>query len=65
MRKELKNLREAKGYTQEEFAIVIGVKPRTYEAYEQGRRNPKYHLMLVIMSTLGTSNYGIFKNYER
>ena len=37
----LKELREAKGLTQEELADLMGVVPRQYQRYERGEGEPK------------------------
>ena len=36
---KLKEMRVAKGYTQTEFSKMVGIKFRTYQDYEQGRRS--------------------------
>ncbi len=37
----LKELREARGLTQEELADLMGVVPRQYQRYERGEGEPK------------------------
>lgn len=34
---KLKEMRLKKGYTQKDFAEIVGIKYRTYQDYEQGR----------------------------
>lgn len=45
-------IREKMGLTQEEFAIILGISPRTLQDWEQGRRQPRgpaRSLLLVAM----------------
>ena len=53
---KLKEMRMAKGYTQTEFSKMVGIKFRTYQDYEQGRRsidNTDLATLLRICITLG------------
>ena len=45
-------IRENMGLTQEEFALILGISPRTLQEWEQGRRQPRgpaRSLLLVAM----------------
>jgi len=37
---EVKSIREKMGFSQDKFALVLGVSKRTVENWEQGRRHP-------------------------
>ena len=53
--KNLKKIRESKGYTQKEFAQKCNIGTSTYNQYETGRRQPDLETMLLIAKTLNTS----------
>ena len=38
--RNLKQIRKSKGYSQEEFANIVEIHPKTYRNYEQGIREP-------------------------
>lgn len=38
---DVSGIRAETGLTQEEFAIVLGISPRTLQEWEQGRREPR------------------------
>lgn len=53
---KLKEMRLKKGYTQKDFAEIVGIKYRTYQDYEQGRiliDNTDLATLLRICITLG------------
>ena len=58
--KNLKNIREAKGYTQKEFATICKISPSTYNQYETGRRQPDIQTMELIADKLETTIDQIF-----
>lgn len=50
----IKATREAKGLTQEQAAMLIGSSPRTWQEWEQGRRNmpsAKWALFLIMIGS--------------
>ena len=50
----IKATREAKGLTQEQAAMLIGSSPRTWQEWEQGRRNmpvSKWALFLIMIGS--------------
>lgn len=51
----LKSLRKKSGYTQQEFASVLGISASAVGMYEQGRREPDQKLLLKMAQTLGVS----------
>ncbi len=52
---KLKEIREAKGITQQELAENIGVAPRTIGRYESGDRKPDEEKLFQIAETLGVT----------
>ena len=58
MKNNIKNAREARGFTQQECADTFGVKIRAWQTYEQGVSEPKYELLCKIADTFGvTTDY--------
>ena len=51
----LKELREAKGLTQEELADLMGVVPRQYQRYERGEGAPKLAGWIFLADFYGVS----------
>lgn len=51
----LKSLRKKAGYTQGEFANVLGISASAVGMYEQGRREPDQKLLLKMAQTLEVS----------
>lgn len=51
----LKGLRKKSGYTQQEFAKLLGISASAVGMYEQGRREPDQKLLLKMAQTLGVS----------
>ncbi len=49
---KLKNLREAKGLSQEELAKALGVSRRTVSNYESGHRYPRYRSIYEKLAAL-------------
>lgn len=52
---KLKELRKAKGYTQDYVASVLGVVRQTYANYESGIRKPGYDTLFKLSGILGIS----------
>ena len=55
MKNNIKNAREARGFTQQECADTFGVKIRAWQTYEQGVSEPKYELLCKIADTFGVA----------
>ena len=51
----LKKLRTEKGYTQKEFAQLVGVSTSAIGMYEQGRREPENAVLTSMCKLLNTS----------
>lgn len=64
MRKKLAELRKKFGYTQKNFAKIIGISVQTYRNIEQSICEPKEQLKRKIMNELNTSDKRIFENFE-
>ena len=65
--KNLKNLREIRGYTQKEFASLCNLSPQTYSNYETGKRQPDFATLKTFAKKLNTtSDYllELIDNYE-
>ena len=64
---KLKELRIAKGYSQKEFAEIVGINFRSYQNYEQGVRsidNTDLATLLRICITLGCPIKDIIENED-
>ena len=64
---KLKEMRLKKGYTQKDFAEIVGIKYSTYQDYEQGRRsidNTDLATLLRICITLGCPINDIIENED-
>lgn len=46
----IKNLRQMHGYTQQYVAEFLSISRQGYAHYEQGRRNPDYHIIFKLAS---------------
>jgi transcriptional regulator with XRE-family HTH domain len=53
---KLKELRQARGLTQEQLAKLIGVNLRTYKRYEEGRTTPRIAIYKRIVIALETTS---------
>ena len=51
----LKSLRKKSGYTQQEFASVLGISASAVGMYEQGRREPDQKLLMKMAETFEVS----------
>jgi transcriptional regulator with XRE-family HTH domain len=51
----IKELRRAAGYTQETFAMQIGISHRTYSGIESGAHSTSIDTLVSIAETLGTT----------
>ena len=63
----LKKLRTEKGLTQRDVAIVLGISPRNYWRYENGKNKPSSEVMAKLSNLLNVStNYllGIDEDYN-
>ncbi|CAI1493095.1 MULTISPECIES: helix-turn-helix transcriptional regulator [Thermococcus] len=60
MRNRLRDLREAKGLTQEELARALGVTRQTIIAIEKGRYDPSLRLAFKIARFFGVKIEDIF-----
>lgn len=56
----LKQLRRARGYTQESFAKLLGVPVGTYRNWEQGINSPDNDMIIKIVKLLETSSDYLF-----
>ena len=64
---KLKEMRMAKGYSQKEFAEIVGINFRSYQNYEQGVRsidNTDLATLLRICITLGCPIKDIIENED-
>ena len=64
---KLKEMRIAKGYSQKEFAEIVGINFRSYQNYEQGVRridNTDLATLLRICITLGCNIKDIIENED-
>ena len=64
---KLKEMRMAKGYSQKEFAEIVGINFRSYQNYEQGVRsidNTGLATLLRICITLGCPINDIIENED-
>ena len=59
--KNLKEIRKLKGFSQEEFAEIIGLSHKTYRNYEQGMREPKFEILEKIKIALNCSYDDLLK----
>lgn len=50
--KRIRELRKEKGYTQKQFAKLLGMKENTYSGWERGRREPRLYDYLNIIYVL-------------
>jgi transcriptional regulator with XRE-family HTH domain len=53
---KLKELRQARGLTQEQLAKLIGVNLRTYKRYEEGKTTPMISIYKRIVIALETTS---------
>lgn len=53
--KRIKELRKAAGYTQETFALEIGISHRTYSGVETGAHSTSIDVLVNIAKILGTT----------
>lgn len=51
----LRNLREMSGYSQKEFADLVGIPVTTYRNYENTMREPSYDILIKIADILQVS----------
>lgn len=51
----LRSARMLRGYTQQKMADLIGVALRTFQCYEQGKREPNYETLVNIAKVLNVS----------
>lgn len=51
----LRNLREVSGYSQKEFAALLGIPVTTYRNYENTLREPSYDILIKISQLLRVS----------
>lgn len=61
---KLKNFRTENGYTQDEFAKLIGVSKRTLLLYEQGKRYPKQKEVYEKIAEVMDCDYNYLMNEE-
>lgn len=62
VRVTLQRLREAEGYTQQEFSEKIGVSRSHYSQIETGEKGPGFQLSLRIKRVLGYHGDDLFDN---
>lgn len=51
----VRELRKARGYTQDLFVKMSGIDRRTFQRIERGESDPTYGTLLIISKTLGVS----------
>lgn len=51
----LKEMRDKRGFTQQNMADTLNTGLRNYQKYEQGERRPTYESLVVIAQKLGVS----------
>ena len=64
MRNNLRDLRKAKGWTQEDLALELGVSRQTINALEAGRYDPSLPLAFKIARLFGRTAEEIFDDSE-
>lgn len=62
--KRLRNLRQAEGMTQGEFAEQCGIGKATYERLEREEYTPRLCTCLLISKALNISISSLFEGYE-
>lgn len=65
MRAKLKELREARGFTQTSFSKSVGISRPHYCQIEAGEKDPSLKVSLRIKAKLGYSGDDIFFNSKR
>jgi len=60
----IRELRELKGFKQEDIASMIKVTTQTYYKWESGKTEPKASQIKMLASALGVSINAIFSNEE-
>ncbi|BAS28060.1 helix-turn-helix domain-containing protein [Limnochorda pilosa] len=61
----LRQLREAKGMTQQDLGALIGVTKNSISSYERGVRTPEFHLLLRMADVFGVSTDYLLGHTER
>ena len=59
--RNLKQIRKLRGYSQEEFANIVEIHPKTYRNYEQGIREPNLSTLEKIKIALDCSYDDLLK----
>lgn len=62
MRAKLQHFREAKGFTQQTFSVLIGISRSYYSQVETGDKQPSLRVALRIKQALGYYGDDIFDN---
>ena len=57
----IKNLRRARGYSQERLAEIIGINPKYLSSIERGEENPTLDLLMRLSQGLKVEMQEIFK----
>ncbi len=61
----IKNLRRARGYSQEKLAEIIGINPKYLSSIERGEENPTLDLLMRLSQGLKVEMHEIFNvEYE-
>ena len=61
----IKNLRRARGYSQEKLAEIIGINPKYLSSIERGEENPTLDLFIRLSQGLKVEMHAIFNvEYE-
>lgn len=60
----IKEIRKARGLTQKEIALKIGVKPTTFSRYERGTLYPNALLLKQIADILGVNVNMLYDDYD-
>lgn len=64
MRARLQHFREAKGFTQETFSVLVGISRSHYAQIETGDKQPSLKVALRIKQTLGYYGDDIFDDVK-
>ena len=51
----LREMRLKKGFRQKDMADLLGITPRAYQYYEEGKRNPDFRGLLLLAEHLNVS----------
>jgi transcriptional regulator with XRE-family HTH domain len=58
----LKTLRKARGFTQQDAANLLGINVKTYASYEEERAEPNIDMIIYMAKKFGISIEDLIKN---